>query len=139
MSVNESVLLGFVGADPEVHTFQDGGKVANFSVATTENWKDKQTGEPREHTDWHRVSVRGGLAGVVEQYVRKGMQVYISGSMRTRKYTDSSKVERYVTEIHAKKVQMLGKNPNGQSSQSDQNDQGDYAWYEEQSKQMPNS
>ena len=139
MSVNTSVVLGFVGADPETHTFEDGGKASSFSVATKEEWKDKKTGEPREHTDWHRISVRGGLAGVVEKYVEKGMKVYIEGMMRTRKYTDSSKVERYVTEIHAKKIEMLSKSSNAsQDGQDNQDGQGDYAWYEEQSKQMPN-
>ena len=129
MSVNEAVVLGFIGADPEVHNFDDGGKVCNLSVATTEKWKDKQTGEPREHTDWHRVVVRGGLAGVVEQYVTKGMKVYVSGKMRTRKYQDSAGVDRYVTEIQADKLEMLGGGSNSKSQTSD--DQ----WYQDQAQQ----
>ncbi len=110
MGVNNAEIVGHLGADPETHTFEDGGKVSNFSVATSDKWNDKQTGEKREHTEWHRVVVRGGLAKVVEQYLRKGSQVYITGQLRTRKFEDKDKVERYITEIHCNQLEMLGGN-----------------------------
>ncbi len=135
MGVNNAELIGHLGADPEVHTFEDGGKIANFSIATTDKWNDKQTGEKREHTEWHRIVVRGGLAKVVEQYLKKGAQVYIKGSMRTRKYQDSTGADRYITEVHCNQMEMLGGNPNSQNSQANQGATDDSAWYENQSNQ----
>lgn len=107
-SVNKILLIGNLGRDPEVRTFPDGGRVAVFSLATTETWKDKQTGERREATEWHRVVCRGGLAGIVEQYLRKGSQVYVEGAVKTRKYSDNAGVEKSITEVIADEMRMLG-------------------------------
>jgi single-strand DNA-binding protein len=93
------MLIGNVGQDPETRTFQDGGKVANFSIATSEKWKDKQTGEKKERTEWHRVAVFGPLTGVVENWVKKGSKVFVEGEIRTRKWQDQSGQDRYSTEI----------------------------------------
>ena len=99
-SVNKVILVGNLGQDPEIRTFQNGGKVANFSLATSERWKDRQSGEQKEKTEWHRVSVLNeGLVGVIENYVKKGTKLYIEGQLETRKWTDNSGQERYTTEV----------------------------------------
>lgn len=99
-SVNKVILIGNVGKDPEVRTFGNGGKVANFSVATSETWKDKQSGERKEKTDWHNVAIfNEGLVGIVERYVKKGSKVYIEGQMKTRKWTDRDGNDKYTTEV----------------------------------------
>jgi single-strand DNA-binding protein len=98
-SVNKVILIGNVGADPEVRRTQDGRPVANIRIATSENWKDKATGERKEKTEWHRVVVFGALAEIVEQYVVKGQRLYIEGKLETRKWTDQAGVEKYSTEI----------------------------------------
>jgi single-strand DNA-binding protein len=107
-SINKVIIVGNLGKDPEVRSFPDGGQIANVSIATTDKWKDKQSGEMREATEWHRVVFNGRLAEIVGQYLRKGSQVYIEGSLRTRKWTDQSGVEKYSTEIRADQMQMLG-------------------------------
>ncbi|SDO82920.1 single-strand DNA-binding protein [Rhodoferax sp. OV413] len=107
-SVNKVIIVGNLGRDPEVRTFPSGDRVANVTIATTETWKDKQTGERREATEWHRVVFRGGLAGIVEQYLRKGSQVYVEGSIRSRKYNDATGMEKSITEIVATEMTMLG-------------------------------
>jgi single-strand DNA-binding protein len=98
-SVNKVILIGNLGRDPECRTFQNGGKVANLNVATTDTWKDRQTGEKRERTEWHRVSVFGPLADICERYLRKGSKVYLCGSLQTRKWQDQSGQDRYSTEV----------------------------------------
>ncbi|WP_425083248.1 single-stranded DNA-binding protein [Ruegeria profundi] len=99
-SVNKVILVGNLGADPDVRTFQNGGKVCNLSVATSENWKDRNTGERRERTEWHRVAIfNEGLVRVAEQYLKKGSKVYLEGQLQTRKWQDQSGQERYTTEI----------------------------------------
>lgn len=99
-SVNKVILIGNLGRDPEVRTFQNGGKVCNLAIATSENWKDKQSGERRERTEWHRVAIfQEGLVRVAEQYLKKGSKVYIEGQLETRKWTDQQGVEKYTTEI----------------------------------------
>lgn len=99
-SVNKVILVGNVGNDPEVRTFGNGGKVANLSLATSENWRDKQSGERREKTEWHRVAIFGeGLVGVVERYVKKGSKLYIEGKLQTRKWQDRDGNDKYTTEI----------------------------------------
>ena len=99
-SVNKVILVGNVGNDPEIRTFGNGGKVANFSLATSENWRDKQSGERKEKTEWHRVAVfNDGLVGVIERYVKKGSKLYVEGKLQTRKWTDNSGQEKYTTEI----------------------------------------
>ena len=107
-SVNKVIIVGNLGRDPEIRTFPSGDQVANVTVATTDKWKDKQTGEMKEATEWHRVTFNGRLAEIAGQYLRKGSQVYVEGSLRTRKWTDQSGVEKYSTEIRADSLQMLG-------------------------------
>jgi len=104
-NVNMVILLGHLGADPEGKTFQNGGKVCNLRLATSERWKDRQTGERRERTEWHSISIPSpsdtsmGLVGVAERYLRKGSKVYIEGQLRTRKWQDRNGQDRYTTEI----------------------------------------
>lgn len=99
-SVNKVILIGNVGKDPEVRTFGNGGKVANFSIATSETWKDKQTGERKEKTDWHNIAIfNEGLVGIVERYVKKGTKVYIEGALKTRKWQDRDGNDKYTTEV----------------------------------------
>ncbi|MEB3701734.1 Single-stranded DNA-binding protein [Candidatus Bealeia paramacronuclearis] len=99
-SVNKVILVGNLGKDPEIRSTQDGSKIANFSIATSESWKDKMTGERKEKTEWHRVVVfNKGLADVCEKYLRKGVKVYIEGQLQTRKWTDQSGQEKYTTEV----------------------------------------
>jgi single-strand DNA-binding protein len=99
-SVNKVILIGSLGADPETKTFQNGGKVCNLRLATSEKWKDKSTGEKKERTEWHSVTISGdGLVGVAERYLRKGSKVYLEGQLRTRKWQDSSGADRYSTEV----------------------------------------
>jgi single-strand DNA-binding protein len=99
-SVNKVILIGNLGKDPEVKSFQNGGRIANFSIATSESWKDRQTGEKKERTEWHNISVNSeGLVGVVERFLKKGSKVYIEGQLRTRKWQDQSGNDRYTTEV----------------------------------------
>lgn len=112
-SVNKVIIVGNLGRDPEIKTFPSGDKVANVTIATTDRWKDKQTGEMKEATEWHRVVFNGKLADVVGQYLRKGSQVYVEGSLKTRKWTDAAGVEKYATEIRADQMQMLGSKQSG--------------------------
>lgn len=99
-SVNKVILVGNLGRDPEVRTFQNGGKVCNLRIATSENWKDKNTGERREKTEWHTVAIFSeGLVRVAEQYLRKGSKVYIEGALQTRKWQDKDGADRYSTEV----------------------------------------
>ena len=107
-SINKVIIVGNLGRDPEMRTFPSGDQVANVTIATTDKWKDKQTGEMKEATEWHRVVFNGRLAEIVGQYLRKGSQVYVEGSLRTRKWTDQAGVEKYSTEIRADQMQMLG-------------------------------
>ena len=107
-SVNKVIIVGNLGRDPEMRTFPSGDQVANVTIATTDKWKDKQSGEMREATEWHRVIFNGRLAEIAGQYLRKGSQVYVEGSLRTRKWTDQSGVEKFSTEIRADQMQMLG-------------------------------
>lgn len=106
--VNKVIIVGNLGSDPEVKQFANGGSVTRIAVATSEQWNDKQTGERREQTEWHRISLFNKLGEIAAQYLRKGSQVYIEGSLRTSKYTDQNGVERYATEIRADQMQMLG-------------------------------
>ena len=99
-SVNKVILIGNLGADPEVKSFQNGGRIANLRIATSEAWKDRQTGERKERTEWHSVSIQSeGLVGVAERYLRKGSKIYIEGQLRTRKWQDQSGQDHYSTEI----------------------------------------
>ena len=107
-SINKVIIVGNLGRDPEMRTFPSGDQVANVTIATTDKWKDRQTGEMKEATEWHRVVFNGRLAEIAGQYLRKGSQVYVEGSLRTRKWTDQAGVEKYSTEIRADQMQMLG-------------------------------
>jgi single-strand DNA-binding protein len=107
-SVNKVIIVGNLGRDPEMRTFPSGDRVANVTIATTDKWKDKQSGEMKEATEWHRVVFNGRLAEIVGEYLRKGSQVYVEGSIRSRKYTDKDGVERTISEIRADTMQMLG-------------------------------
>ena len=118
--VNKTITIGTLGADPEVKQFSNGGSVTTISVATSEQWIDKQTGEKREATEWHRISLYQKLGEIAAHYLRKGSQVYIEGSLRTRKYQDQNGQDRYVTEIRADQMQMLGGNQNAQQQNSHQ-------------------
>lgn len=122
-SVNRVTLLGNVGADPEIKSFQNGGRVANLRIATSETWKDKATGEKKERTEWHSVAVfNDGLVGVVERYVRKGSKLFVEGKLQTRKWQDQSGNDRYSTEIvlqgYDATIVLLDKREGGSSSDS---------------------
>jgi len=106
--VNKVILIGHLGADPEVRYMPNGGAVANVTVATTESWKDKSSGEQQEKTEWHRVVFFARLAEIVGEYLKKGSQMYVEGRLQTRKWQDKSGVDRYTTEIVASEMQMLG-------------------------------
>lgn len=107
-SVNKVILVGNLGRDPEVRHAPSGDAICNITIATTDKWKDKSTGEKKEQTEWHRVSFFGKLAEIAGQYLKKGSAVYIEGSLRTRKWQDKDGQDRYTTEIKADQMQMLG-------------------------------
>lgn len=117
--VNKVIIVGHLGNDPDVKQFSNGGSVTNISVATSEQWTDKQSGEKREATEWHRVVLFNRLGEIAAQYLRKGSQVYIEGSLRTRKWQDANGQDRYTTEIRADQMQMLGEK-GGQSQSNNQ-------------------
>lgn len=120
--VNKVILVGHIGQDPEVRYMPNGGAVANLTLATSETWRDRQDGEMREHTEWHRVVVFGKLAEIASEYLRKGAQVYIEGQLRTRKWTDQSGQDKYTTEVIVNvggTMQMLGRH-NSQPQQGPQ-------------------
>ncbi|MBS0433143.1 MAG: single-stranded DNA-binding protein [Proteobacteria bacterium] len=106
--VNKVILVGNLGADPETRYTASGSAICTIRIATSESWKDKQTGEQQERTEWHRVKFFGRLAEIAGEYLKKGRQVYIEGSLRTDKYTDKEGIERYTTDIIANEMQMLG-------------------------------
>ncbi len=106
--VNKVIVVGNLGQDPDTKYLPSGSAVTNISVATSESWKDKQTGEKKERTEWHRVAAFGRLAEIMAEYLRKGSQVYIEGKLRTRKWQDKDGNDRYTTEIIADQMQMLG-------------------------------
>ena len=107
MSVNKVILVGRLGAEPESRAFPDGGSICNLRLATSESWKDKQTGERKERTEWHRVVLRNRLGEIAQQYLRKGSQVYIEGRIQTRKWQDQNGQDRYSTEIVGNEMTML--------------------------------
>ncbi len=105
--VNKVILIGNLGADPEVRYSQSGAAMTSVSLATTDSWKDKQTGEQQDRTEWHRLVVFNRLAEIMGEYLRKGSKIYVEGSLRTRKWQDKSGVERYTTEVLVNEMQML--------------------------------
>lgn len=146
--VNKVIIVGTLGNDPEVKYSASGSAIANLSVATSDQWKDKQTGEKKEQTEWHRVVIFGKLAEVAGEYLRKGLQVYIEGQLRTRKWTDSNGVDKYTTEIVIPQMggvmQMLGgkrddssqQHPRQQSGQQPQGGWGTNQQQQQQQKQQ---
>lgn len=136
--VNKVILVGNLGQDPEVTYMPNGNGVSNISIATTDSWKDKNTGQQQERTEWHRVVLFGKLAEIAGEYLRKGSQVYIEGRLQTRKWTDQSGQEKYTTEIVVDmggQMQMLG-GGGGQSNQHQSQQQGGYG--QQQQKQQYN-
>lgn len=119
-SVNKVILVGNVGKDPETRYTPNGDQITNISVATTDTWKDKATGERREATEWHRIVFFGKLAEIAGQYLKKGSQVYIEGRLRTRKWQGQDGQDRYTTEISADAMQMLGRREGGGAPEYDQ-------------------
>ena len=115
--VNKAILIGNLGKDPEVKYLPSGSAVCNFSVATSESWKDKQTGQQQEKTEWHNISMFGKLAEIAGEYLRKGSKVYLEGSIQTRKWQDKEGNDRYTTDIKANQMQMLD-SKGGEQSQS---------------------
>ena len=109
--VNLVVLVGTLGANPESKSFPNGGSICNFSIATSEKWQSKQTGEWIEQTEWHRIVANNRLGEIAQQYLKKGSKVYIEGKLKTRQWTDQNGIERYTTEIHADQLQMLDSAP----------------------------
>jgi len=120
MSVNKVILVGRLGAEPESRAFPDGGSICNLRLATSESWKDKQTGERKERTEWHRVVLRNRLGEVAQQYLKKGSQVYIEGRIQTRKWQDQSGQDRYSTEIIGDGMTMLDSRGTASNNGSDQ-------------------
>ena len=138
MSLNKVTLIGNVGQDPEIRSTGDGRELANFSLATTESWKDKNTGERKDKTEWHRVVVFSqGLVGIIKNYVKKGSKLYIEGQLQTRKWTDKDGIERYTTEIvmqnYNSNLQMLdSRNSGGSGSGGGSNDFGNQQYSKSQ-------
>ena len=114
--INKVILVGNVGGDPEVRTTESGVKVARIRLATSERYTDKQSGERKELTEWHTITLWRGLADIVDRYVHKGSQLYIEGRLRTREWTDTNNIKRYTTEILADNMQLLGRRGDGQST-----------------------
>lgn len=110
--INKVILVGTLGKDPETKNFPNGGSVTNMSIATSESWVDKNTGERKEQTEWHRIVLHNRLGEIAQQYLRKGSKVYIEGSLRTRQWTDQNGQERYSTEVRADIMQAIDGNPN---------------------------
>ena len=140
--VNKVIILGTLGQDPEIRYMPNGGAVANVSVATSESWNDKATGEKREQTEWHRVVIFGKLAEIAGEYLRKGSQVYFEGQLRTRKWTDNAGVDKYTTEIVIQQMggvmQMIGgKRDDGGQKQKPQPGQQQGGWGQPQQPSQP--
>ena len=124
MSLNKVTLIGNLGQDPEVRSTQNGGEIATFSIGTTESWKDKNTGERKDITEWHRIVIYSqGLVGIAKNYLKKGSKIYIEGSLQTRKWTDNQGIERYTTEVvlqnYNSNLQMLDSRDRAGGSMSD--------------------
>ncbi len=118
-SLNRVMLIGNLGADPESRAFPDGTAVCNIRLATTDKWRDRETGDMKEATEWHRVVLYRRLAEIADQYLQKGSHIYVEGRLRTRKWTDKNGAERYTTEIEADEMKMLGKKSDQEAVPSD--------------------
>jgi single-strand DNA-binding protein len=117
--INKAIIMGNVGSDPDYRSLASGDPVANFSIATSESWKDKESGQLTERTEWHKISVYGKLADIVQKYVRKGSKVYVEGSIRTRKWQDKAGIERYTTEIVCNELQLIDTKASSQNKEYD--------------------
>lgn len=117
-SLNKATLIGHLGGDPEIRYMPSGDAVANFSIATTESWRDKTSGEQREATEWHRLTMFGRLAEIAGQYLKKGSMIYVEGRIKTKKYTDKDGIERYSTGIECTTLKMLGGKSESQQTSS---------------------
>lgn len=118
--INKVILVATLGKDPETKTFANGGSITNFSVATTESWVDKNSGERKDNTEWHSITANGKLAEICQKYLKKGSKVYLEGSLRTRKWQDQNGQDRYTTEIRLNELQMLdSKQEQSQPTQQD--------------------
>lgn len=133
--INKVILVGTLGKDPETKTFPNGGSLTQFSIATTEAWTDKATGERKEQTEWHRIVIQNKLGEIAQQYLRKGSKVYIEGSLRTRQWTDQSGIEKYTTEVRGLSMQMLDSKGDSQSQQNQAQPQ--QSGYVQQPQQQP--
>ena len=131
--INKAIILGNLGNDPEVRYMPNGEPVANISIATSETWNDKNTGEKRERTEWHRVVAYRKTAEIIGQYTRKGSKLYVEGKLQTRKWTDNNGVDRYTTEIIADSVQLLDSKGDGNRGHDDHSSQG----YQQQQRPQP--
>lgn len=129
-SVNKVILVGNLGADPELRALSDGSSVCNLRIATTDSWKDKHSGDRRESTEWHRVVLYRGLAEIAGKYLRKGSQIYVEGRIRTRKWQDKNGADRYATEIEAAEMNMLGSKQASAKAEPSQG-QHDRQWLDE--------
>jgi single-strand DNA-binding protein len=136
-SVNKVIIVGNLGKDPEVRYTGSGEAIANITVATTESWKDKSTGEKKEQTEWHRIVFYRKLAEIVGQYLKKGSAVYLEGKLQTRKWTDKEGAERYTTEIVADSMQMLGGGPKQEGAAKPAQKPNDAAKYDFADEQIP--
>lgn len=138
--VNKVILIGNLGQDPEIKFMPSGGAITNISIATSETWKDKQTGQPQERTEWHRVVFFNRLAEIAGEYLKKGSKVYVEGSLRTRKWQDQQGQDRYTTEIVANEMQMLdSRGPDHQGETHTQDYGGGYSQPTQRSQQAPRS
>mgnify|MGYP002651477654 CR=1 FL=1 len=135
--VNKVIAIGVLGRDPESKTFPNGGSVCNFSIAVSQRWRDKQSGEMKEHTEWLRIVLNNKLGEIAQQYLKKGSKVYIEGSLRTRQWTDQNGVERYATEIRGDQMQMLDSKGDNQSQAPQQNQQRQPQGYQNQQSAEP--
>jgi|TARA_R100000005_G_scaffold89876_2_gene60792 single-strand DNA-binding protein len=135
--VNKVILVGNLGADPEVRYMPSGGAVTNVNLATSESWKDKQTGQPQERTEWHRVVFFNRLAEIAGEYLKKGSKVYVEGSLRTRKWQAQDGQDRYTTEIVASEMQMLDSRPGGGQMGGDNYGRDEYNQSAAPQKQAP--
>lgn len=133
--VNKVILVGTLGKDPETKTFPNGGSITQFSIATTDVWNDKQTGERKEMTEWHRIVLKNKLGEIAQQYLRKGSKVFVEGSLRTRQWTDQNGQERYTTEINGTSMQMLDSRGDNQGQQQSQPQNQGYAQKPQQQSQ----
>lgn len=133
--INKVILIGNLGNDPEVRYLPSGAEVTNISLATSESWTDKNSGQKQEKTEWHRVTFFNKLAGVASKYLRKGSKVYIEGSLRTSKYQDQNGQDRYSTDVIAREMQMLDSKPQGQQQQGQQQPSQQFQGQQQQSYQ----